>query len=1312
MPVTLATVVKQLEDSGIVAQGKLENFVPPKAHPKDAEELVAELVKQNHLTKFQAAQVSAGRSKALMLGGYTILDRIGAGGMGQVFKAEHRRMHRLVAIKMLPNAMMKDAAAIARFEREVTAAAKLRHPNIVAADDAAEANGVHFLVMEYVEGQDLSALVKKNGPFPVAKAVNFILQAARGLEFAHGEGVVHRDIKPANLLLDKKGVVKILDMGLARIESPGEAQAELTGTGAVMGTVDYMSPEQAFNTRDADARADIYSLGCSLFYLVAGTATYGGQSVVEKILAHREKEIPSLKSFQPEVTDDLEGVFTKMVAKKIEDRYQSVSEVIADLERCSEGSQELDTPQSVSTSAENSALTFLKDMPALTTHGTKATNNVAPVKSGERKQPPWKNTRVLIGLGFLSVLILAGIIVALKTNDGTLIVEIDQPDAMVQVLDAEGEVEINQKGGVGKVTLGVDAGKHRLRVEKDGFAVFGQEFEIENGGKKVISAKLMPLRAAAVAPVGLSPERQIVQWVFSRGGTVSIKAGTNMKQPPTRIPSFSDLPIGVFQLCSIDLVNKPITDLDLSNLFDANCSVVNLRGTRVTEKGIAALKAALPNCKITWDDPAKAVTAFKPLTDINDPVFQAWIKDVGAMATQQQIEAVSKKLMELKPGFDGKLTGRDGKVLPRTENGVVTEFGFIPDFVSDISPVRAFVGLKTLNCSGSDASNWLLADLTPLQGMQLTTLYFSFTKVSDLSPLKGMPLKNLHFVRTRVTDLLPLKEMPLESLNISGSTVTDLSSIRGMPLTNVQCYDTSVSDLSPLEDSKHLKLLNVVRTHVTPAAVAALQKALPSCKIEWDDPAKATQPTTTLKDSSFIQWGIGIVALPANKQVEAVSKKLMELNPGFDGKITGFGQSGSPTIENGVVTQLSIVTDKVTDISPIRALVRLNKLGCGGSGAGKGTLSDLSPLEGMPLTSLWCHYTQVSDLSFLQGTTLDTLNCYGTPISDLSALRGMPLRVLTCFNTQVSNLSPLEDCRNLKSLNVTGTKVTPASVAALKKALPNCKIEWNDPAKSTKLLTTINDPAFQQWMTDVAAMPADEQVKAVSKKLVELNPDFDRDAKHEIENDVVTGFRFYSDNVTDISPLRALKGLRILSIPGSDDGKRLLSDLSPLQGMSLTTLNVSLSKVFDLTPLREMPLTVLMCSNTKVAELLPLEGMRLTSLTCFHTSVSDVSVLRGMPLTSFIGYATSIFDVSPLADCKSLAVVSVGSTRVTAAGVAALQKALPTCKISWSDPAKATTPQPPPSGTKVGRESGRCPSHRFRGKGAIVSVGQIIRRLP
>ena len=445
MALSLKQFVQQLEDSGILAGDTLKDFIPPKASPKDVSELARELIRQKKLTKYQAEEVYRGKAKSLVLGNYVLIEKIGAGGMGLVFKAEHRRMHRTVAIKLLPPHMTKDAAAIARFEREVTAAAKLRHSNIVAADDADCANGVHFLVMEMVEGNDLSALVKKNGPFSVEKAVNYVLQAAKGLEFAHHEGVVHRDIKPANLLLDKKGVVKILDMGLARLNGNVDTpkQAELTSTGMLMGTVDYMAPEQALNTKMADARADIYALGCSLYYLLTGKATYDGDSLMAKLLAHRDQTIPSLSAVRSEVPEQVEAVFKKRVAKTVQDRYQTMAEVIVELERCMVSSPtSVSLQQPATTAFEDGTFNFLKKP-----HEKRSMLAKPPQKSATGKSGSGKHRFALIGAAFVGIAILGGIIVSLQTKDGTLIVQVDQPDANVQVLDAEGKVEISQKGG-------------------------------------------------------------------------------------------------------------------------------------------------------------------------------------------------------------------------------------------------------------------------------------------------------------------------------------------------------------------------------------------------------------------------------------------------------------------------------------------------------------------------------------------------------------------------------------------------------------------------------------------------------------------------------------------------------------------------------------------------------------------------------------------------------------------------------------------------------------------------------------------------
>lgn len=276
------------------------------------------------------------------LGNYRILATLGEGGMGVVLKAQHVRMERIVALKVLRGQATESPAAIKRFQQEVKAAARLVHPNIVTAYDADEVQGVHFLVMEFVDGQNLADYLAARGRLELTQTIDFITQTATGLAYAHSKGVVHRDIKPGNLLVDKDGVVKILDMGLASIResrdgadsTDGDVHADVTQANQLLGTFDYMPPEQAEDPRKVDPRADVYSLGCTLYRLLTGHLPYRGESPIKKIIAHRDHPVPSLRDARADIPGEVDRIAQKMMAKRADDRYQSMSELLTDLNGC------------------------------------------------------------------------------------------------------------------------------------------------------------------------------------------------------------------------------------------------------------------------------------------------------------------------------------------------------------------------------------------------------------------------------------------------------------------------------------------------------------------------------------------------------------------------------------------------------------------------------------------------------------------------------------------------------------------------------------------------------------------------------------------------------------------------------------------------------------------------------------------------------------------------------------------------------------------------------------------------------------------
>ncbi|MBI3410242.1 MAG: serine/threonine protein kinase [Planctomycetes bacterium] len=338
-PTTSPDFIAVLRKSHLIEKERLEAFLC--AHPELSEspkEIAGELTKSGLLTSFQSKHLLAGRYRGLVLGQYRLMEQIGKGGTGVVFLAEHRSLKRRAAIKVLPVGRTTEKETLERFYREARAVAILDHDNIVRAFDINHEGNIHYLVMEYVEGESLQKYVEKNGAMPFPEACRMVIQVAQGLQHAHTCGLIHRDIKPANLLLDRTGIVKILDMGLVLFfEDEDSHLTRDLSKGAVLGTADYLSPEQALDCHNVDVRSDIYSLGATFYALLAGNPPFHDSNVTQKLIDHQIKDPQPLHERRPEVPRPLSDIVHKMMAKKPEDRFQTHADVVAALLPWSKG---------------------------------------------------------------------------------------------------------------------------------------------------------------------------------------------------------------------------------------------------------------------------------------------------------------------------------------------------------------------------------------------------------------------------------------------------------------------------------------------------------------------------------------------------------------------------------------------------------------------------------------------------------------------------------------------------------------------------------------------------------------------------------------------------------------------------------------------------------------------------------------------------------------------------------------------------------------------------------------------------------------
>jgi eukaryotic-like serine/threonine-protein kinase len=1294
---SLAAFIDSLSTSGLLPPSDVAQMRDRTAADTPGSSTIADLVDwlvaERKVTRYQADLLVKGRLSGLVLGNYVILDKIGQGGMGTVFVARHKRMNRLVALKVLPTSLSGIAEAVTRFQREVEAAAKLHHQHIAAAYDADEASGVHFLVSEYVDGPNLAAYVRDKGPLPVAAAVRLAAQAAHGLAAAHAQGIIHRDIKPSNLMVNRQGMLKILDLGLAQMRGglTPETASDMTQTGRTMGTVDYMAPEQARDAKAVDSRADIYSLGCTLYFLLAGHTPAPPGSAAEKLLWHQTQYAPPLIDVCPGATARLETLVKRMMAKVVEVRPQSMTEVALELESClaelPNSPEELSLegieirPHDASATIQATALGqgTLHDTPEtlLSLSPAKRLGRLAMSSSAQTRGQ--RAALVALGVGLLGVALLAlwpwlAPLWERQTTVPTsqLIVTVDEGPADVYV-NSQLRGIIDSAGGPLEIRL--PPGPQRVEVKRSGHTTHEEEIETRLDRPVVVQARLQP---SSIAPLPAprpgnkphAPYEALLTWVWSEGGTVQVK---DQRDNPLTATKLADLPSHEVTITAIDLTKSAASDDGLKKLAQAtDVNELSLADTKVTDAGLVHLRKLQRLTRLNLSQTAIKGPGLDHLQDASGLV------ELNLADTQITDQGISRLLR-----FE-RLKNLD------LSNTATTDVG--------LANLKDLKSLVTLNLRGTGVSAETFRSLElALAG---TTIQWDGADleraVAERLTEKGATLDvvDVHDQKhdnIRAKSALPMGRFTVRRADLSTGNDFDtddlkqlvhLGSLADLSLMN---FPLAPEDLLTVRSLTTLRRLELAAERLDDDVVRTLRRELPDCELVLREPIDAEVALAVLRQSG------SVTALPENS-TDPVEVDNPDDLPSGSYSLLAIDLAGAEDVDEALLAKLhelaklrtlSLADTPLTDelLHHLTGCPVLEELNLAGTKVtAKGIASQLKRLK---LTSLNLSRTRIGPdgvsalkqfppdhLRELALCEVDITNECLPQLKRLSALASLNLSGTALDD---SSIDALADFPALRTLDLRGTRLTDAGIEDIQRT-PTISVR-HDPLDPQRLAA--------RWFMDQqgtvtldsgplvgkASLPRDA-CRIVKLDLAELDRLVPDDilthlaACTDLQSLDLSETKLRDSDLAGLAKLPNLRTLRLRRVPITDRGLKELAPLTNLEVLDLANTNITgsgFAQLANAAHLRELWLADTLLKEQHLPLLAPFEKLQVLVIGGNRHDIGDEGARQIAALASLQRLAlrnAKITDASlaDLANLANLEELDLTGTRVTDAGIAELEE--------------------------------------------------------